>query len=71
MTNEEKRNISDYCDSCGEDLGWCPASTNHVCEYYGNHKRGRQIRNENREIVWSYGGNYDDCIYCHEPEERK
>ncbi len=47
---------SAYCDICEEDFGWwCPDSIDHVCEY--------------RQEDGSY--NYDNCIHCHQPEERK
>lgn len=63
-------NGSVCCSVCGKDLGWwCPESPSHICEYYGNHERGHLVKGE-----WSYEGewyDYDDCIYCHEPEERK
>lgn len=59
------------CTICGKDLGWwCPDSPNHQCEYYGNHRGGRMI-NGNQ---WEFNGKWtdeDDCIYCHQPEERK
>lgn len=61
---------SAVCEICGKDLGWwCPESPNHVCEYYGVH-RGWYHTNHTgiRPPEWY---NEDDCIYCHQPEERK
>lgn len=61
---------SAVCEICGKDLGWwCPESPNHVCEYYGNHRGGRLENN-----YWNFEGKWydeDDCIYCHQPYERK
>lgn len=61
---------SAICSVCGKDLGWwCPDSPNNVCEYYGNHRGGRLIGRQ-----WEFTGEWtdeDDCIYCHQPEERK
>lgn len=52
------------CSICGEGLGWyCPDSPNHVCEYYGYHWGD----DESDEPYTDE----DDCIYCHQPEERK
>ena len=49
------------CIICNNDLGWyCPKSPDHLCNYYGIHG------DNNYPYL-----DEDDCIYCHEPEERK
>lgn len=54
------------CAICGRDLGWwCPVSESHMCEYYGLHENS----------YYSFGQesweDEDDCIFCHQPLERK
>jgi len=61
-----EKDSSAQCEVCGKWLGWwCPDSPNHVCEYYGKHPSWYNPYGEEEFY------NEDDCIYCHEPEERK
>ena len=56
------------CLICGEWLGhWCPDSPDHTCYYYGIHEGGYNPYGSSEEEYYDE----DDCIYCHEPEERK
>ena len=49
------------CDICGQDGGWyCPDSPNHACDY----------ERYDPEMGGHYS-DYDECIHCGEPEERK
>ena len=49
------------CTICNKDLGYfCPTSPDFTCHYFGDHGDGLGITD-----------NEDDCIYCHQPEERK
>ena len=52
------------CNICGKELGWwCPVSENRQCQYFGHHKE--------KQNMWLPYWDEDDCIYCHQPEERK
>lgn len=66
------------CVICGGDFGWlCPNSPDGVCHYMYRERDGKkfvklindeevEIEVEDRDLC-----DYDDCIFCHEPEERK
>lgn len=48
---------SGACWICGKEFGWyCPDSPDHICDYYHEDLKGFY---------------QDDCIYCHQPKERK
>lgn len=65
------------CKVCGEDLGWyCPESPDHTCYYYTNSHGTITLRNGKEVQVPDPDHNvkyetYDDCLFCHQPEERK
>jgi len=54
---------SAHCNVCGINFGWwCPDSDNHQCDYF------HQAEGEAEGIgTWDY----DECIHCGGPEERK
>lgn len=55
------------CLYCGTYMGWwCPESPTNLCDYFHTTtviEYGREISDERYDS--------DDCIYCHQPEERK
>jgi ribonuclease HI len=64
-----------YCSSCGRDFGWyCPKSKDKCCHYFSD--KGK-IKLRNGEVIdipkdhEPMNENYDECIFCHHPEERK
>ena len=65
------------CDICNENLGWyCPDSPDHTCYYYTNPQGVIELRNGTEVNVPDpeHDARYetcDDCLFCHEPEERK
>lgn len=66
------------CNICGEDLGWyCPDSPDHTCYYSSNHatgmielRNGTEVKVPDPDHDPSYE-TYDDCLFCHQPDERK
>lgn len=69
-----------YCTVCKQHFSWyCPASPDHACHYYSGPAAGggRQVALFNEvmyELPAEYDGRWeteDDCIFCHQPEERK
>ena len=78
-TMVKKKGEGAYCTDCETGLGWyCNQSPDNLCHYYSFEKDGKnhvELSNgHNHELDSSYDNEYeteDDCIFCHEPEERK
>ena len=48
------------CGLCHDWISWyCPSSPNHLCNYEHTDEQG-----------WNWL-DPDDCVYCHQPQERK
>lgn len=72
------------CENCDRDFGWwCPDSPDHTCHYYTVivegfliTARAVELVNGTEHILYDYDGDPeyetdDDCVFCHEPDERK
>ena len=77
-------NGSAVCEDCNTSFGWwCPTSPDHTCYYYTHEAAGYLLtsrfivlRDGTDFILRDYKGdpeyeNDDDCVFCHEPDERK
>ena len=77
-------NGSAACEDCNIEFGWwCPDSPDHVCHYHTHEVEGYlltaravELVDDTEYIIHDYQGdlkyeNADDCVFCHEPDERK
>lgn len=73
-----------YCKDCNTNYGWwCPDSPDHLCHYHTHEVEGYlltaravELVDDTEYIIHDYQGdpkyeNADDCVFCHEPDERK
>lgn len=66
---------SAWCSVCGEHFGWyCPDSPDHGC-HYDSYQGMVELSDGTKVPVPKYhDADYetdDDCIFCHQPNERK
>lgn len=75
---------SPQCEKCKEDLGgwYCPDSPDHLCHYFSQKNRAGEdviylldgtevnMKSINPEHQVKFETD-DDCVYCHDPRERK
>ena len=72
------------CEDCDRDFGWwCPKSPDNSCHYQtyeieGFLLTGRAVEliDGTEHIIYNYDldpeyENDDDCLFCHDPDERK
>lgn len=77
-------NGSARCENCDRYLSWwCPDSPDHTCHYHTHEveafllkARAVELIDGTEYIIHDYEGdpkyeNDDDCVFCHEPDERK
>lgn len=75
---------SALCEDCDVDFGWwCPNSPDHVCHYITHEIEGYlltaravELVDGTEHIIHDYQGdpeyeNYDNCVFCHDPDERE
>lgn len=61
------------CEGCNKNFGWhCPDSPDHVCHYEAYDGKVEMIDGTLVDQPADYSDdNYEDCIYCGQPDERK
>lgn len=73
--NIKKSGESASCSLCGKYFGWyCTESKDKCCHYFSNDGKVELITGELVEVPKhheQYNEDYDWCIYCGDPEERK
>jgi hypothetical protein len=69
---------SAFCVVCEANFGWrCPTSPDGACHYFSMHGRPgfvRLIDDSEVPVPADHDIDYetdDDCMFCHQPEERK
>lgn len=71
------KNLSDSacCTLCDRNFGWyCSESKDKCCHYFSDKGKVELITGELVDVPRhhdQYGENYDECIFCGDPEERK
>lgn len=69
------------CEDCDTHFGWwCPVSPDHTCYYHTEEigkERGVTLHNGQNHIFQEYDladveyETEDNCLFCHDPDERK
>lgn len=73
-TSHDKDGV--WCEECHRGFGWwCPESPDHACHYHTHHGMVELANGDLIEPPDTWEGpeseNYDMCIYCGDPDERK
>lgn len=73
--NIKQKWSSATCDICDKYFGWyCPDSPDHACHYYSNEGKVELLDGTLMNVPEDHDPSYetdDDCMFCHQPEERK
>jgi len=73
--NIQNNNDAAWCSICNKDFGWhCVKSKDKCCHYFSENGKVKLVNGELIDVPKNhdkYSENYDECIFCHEPEERK